>query len=358
MAPTLSSAITISAVGLFFKALIRARSTSFEVRNLPILLDALNKSDTPSIVGPTPVVDPSNARTHSGGTNITERADGDRRMVIGEREKVGMVDVDVGAERFGKGEGRRRGLVTVCNHNSVLDDPGMWALMPLSNYFPLSSPKWTSQHTRWTLGASDIMFTNSFFSKFFTLGQVIETYRGGGVFQPAVDQAVKLLQSGEWVHIFPEGRVNQQSINPSGGLFRFKWGVGRIIMDSTTLPEIIPMWVSRFDTVMPETRTWPRLFPRKGGKLSVTIGQPITHLIRPLVEEWQNVSRSSSGPLGIGGDWNREKGLMAGGREQEIRIRITAILQEQVEKLGREVERLEGRFESGEWSHSTSRRSS
>jgi hypothetical protein len=43
------------------------------------------------------------------------------------------------------------------------------------------------------------MFTNPFFSKFFDLGQVINTERGGGVFQPAVDQAVKLLQDGEWV---------------------------------------------------------------------------------------------------------------------------------------------------------------
>jgi hypothetical protein len=47
--------------------------------------------------------------------------------------------------------------------------------------------------------ASDIMFTNPVFSRFFELGQVIETFRGGGIFQPAVDQAVKLLQSGEWV---------------------------------------------------------------------------------------------------------------------------------------------------------------
>lgn len=43
------------------------------------------------------------------------------------------------------------------------------------------------------------MFTNPFFRNFFTLGQVTETSRGGGIFQPAVDEAVKLVQSGEWV---------------------------------------------------------------------------------------------------------------------------------------------------------------
>jgi monolysocardiolipin acyltransferase len=65
---------------------------------------------------------------------------------------------------------------------------------------------------------------------------VIDTERGGGVFQPAIDQAVQLLQDGEWVgpslgraddqiHIFPEGKVNQASNNPDGGLLRFKWGM-------------------------------------------------------------------------------------------------------------------------------------
>lgn len=49
------------------------------------------------------------------------------------------------------------------------------------------------------------MFTRPLHSKFFTLGQVIETFRGQGIFQPAVDRAVKLLQDGEWVGLLPFG---------------------------------------------------------------------------------------------------------------------------------------------------------
>lgn len=45
------------------------------------------------------------------------------------------------------------------------------------------------------------MFTNKILTKFFTNGQVIETFRGKGVFQPAIDEAVKLLQQGEWVSL-------------------------------------------------------------------------------------------------------------------------------------------------------------
>lgn len=96
----------------------------------------------------------------------------------------------------------------------------MWSMIPLSNFFPFAGPSHVSRNSRWTLGgelakqtlsfrcqcltaesipASDIMFTKPLHSKFFTLGQVIETHRGGGIFQPAVDQAVKLLQTGAWV---------------------------------------------------------------------------------------------------------------------------------------------------------------
>jgi hypothetical protein len=47
------------------------------------------------------------------------------------------------------------------------------------------------------------MFTKPFHAKFFSAGQVIETHRGKGIFQPAVDQAIKLLQDGEWVSATP-----------------------------------------------------------------------------------------------------------------------------------------------------------
>jgi hypothetical protein len=46
------------------------------------------------------------------------------------------------------------------------------------------------------------------FSKFFTLGQVIETVRGGGIFQPAIDEAIKKLQAGDWVSIGPRPVVD------------------------------------------------------------------------------------------------------------------------------------------------------
>ena len=63
----------------------------------------------------------------------------------------------------------------------------------------------TSYNVDWDIdglgAASDILFTRPFHSKLFNLGQVIETHRGAGILQPAVDEAVKLVQSGEWVSV-------------------------------------------------------------------------------------------------------------------------------------------------------------
>ncbi len=101
----------------------------------------------------------------------------------------------------------------------------MWSLLPTTTYFPFARPRYTCANNRWTLGASDVMFTNPTLSKFFGLGQVIETVRGGGIYQQGVDDAIRRVEEGGWVHLFPEGRVNQAKSNPEGGMHRFKWGV-------------------------------------------------------------------------------------------------------------------------------------
>ncbi|EGO27255.1 hypothetical protein SERLADRAFT_366794 [Serpula lacrymans var. lacrymans S7.9] len=115
-----------------------------------------------------------------------------------------------------------QGVVTVANHISVLDDPVTWGILPSRLYL-------NSKTTRWSLGASDIMFTNPIFSTFFRNGQVLETFRGKGVFQPAVDSAIHKLNEGGWVHLFGEGKVNQPNSYPyQAGIVRlprFKWGV-------------------------------------------------------------------------------------------------------------------------------------
>lgn len=71
-------------------------------------------------------------------------------------------------------------------------------MLPINTFF-------NSRTVRWTLGASDMMFTGKLDSWFFRKGQVIETFRGKGIYQSALDEAMQKLHDGRWVHVFPEG---------------------------------------------------------------------------------------------------------------------------------------------------------
>ncbi|KAI0776935.1 acyltransferase-domain-containing protein [Trametes elegans] len=264
-----------------------------------------------------------------------------------------------------------RGIVTMCNHISTLDDPVLWGVLPARFYRD-------SWKTRWTLGASDIMFTNPVFSTFFRYGQVIETFRGKGIFQPAIDNAIQKLNQGDWIHLFGEGRVNQDSSNPSspnaGRLLRFKWGIGRIMMEAQKPPVIIPMWLTGFDKLMPEGRTAPyKFFPKPGAALSITFGEPvpakdIQEALDTLVREKRlpEAPHSSNGGLNdplrpqeeehsgivaehgwLGAPVSHAIDVLAGvqhpgnpdmAREvARVRSAVTAVIQREVERLGSRV---------------------
>ncbi|KAL1942234.1 hypothetical protein VTO73DRAFT_6298 [Trametes versicolor] len=264
-----------------------------------------------------------------------------------------------------------RGIVTMSNHISTLDDPVAWGVLPTRFYRD-------SRRIRWTLGASDIMFTNPVFSTFFRYGQVIETFRGKGIFQPAIDTAIQKLNRGDWIHLFSEGKVNQESSDPASPnaarLLRFKWGIGRIVMEAQQPPIIIPMWLTGFDKLMPEGRSFPYKFlPKPGAELSVTFGEPVPvqdlqEALDKLVREKQlpEAPKSTHGGLS---DLSRprEEGLSGAVAEQgwlaqpvshamegmaehreigdpvlaeeiaRVRSAVTAVIQREVEALGRRV---------------------
>lgn len=290
MAELLSTA-TITATGLLCKAFLNSGLCSITVSNLHILLDALRNDE--------------------------------RRR-------------------------RGQGVVTVANHISTLDDPLVWGTLPMELYL-------NSNTTRWSLGASDIMFTNPLFSAFFRKGQVLETFRGNGIFQPSVDIAIKQLNEGHWVHLFGEGKVNQPPDYPRTNgvarLPRFKWGVGRILMETAVPPLIIPMWLTGFDKLMPEHRSFPyKYFPRLGIRLGVVFGDPMpaeeitaalrAHLYVPLVTKDGVESKLGDElHLGVGRTAMQAEEWFAPGCERKrqmdmVRSNVTAIVQRAVEALG------------------------
>jgi len=167
---------------------------------------------------------------------------------------------------------RNRGLITISNHISTLDDPMMWGMMPFRTYFD-------TRTVRWTMGAADILFTNRWISPLFQHGQVIKTVRGAGIYQSAMELALEKLDHSQWVHVFPEGRVNQAVLHgsqPAQDLLRFKWGVSRLVLEAKLEPIILPIWLTGFDQVMPEGRRPPFHFlPRLNQSVAIKISNPI-----------------------------------------------------------------------------------
>lgn len=184
---------------------------------------------------------------------------------------------------------------------------------------------------------------------FFTMGQVLPTHRlahsrHGGLAQPAMTQAVRLLSKGpfpldthlaaperqhwslrnvcvdpfsdlptaytsneedshlapssyacnsySWVHIFPEGKIHQA---PQKTMRYFKWGVARLILEASECPDIVPIWLEGFDQVMHESRGFPRFIPRPRKRVSITFGHKVDSqaVFGDMRKRWQEIKAAA-----------------------------------------------------------------
>lgn len=138
-------------------------------------------------------------------------------------------------------------LITVSNHTSTLDDPLLWGILPTRILFDAA-------RMRWALGAEELLFTNGLFNWFFGGGKVLAIRRGDGLMQPNVSRAVKLLDEGHWVHVFPEGRVIPDS---SQLKTRLRWGISRLILEPERSPLLLPIVHQGMEGIKPlDTPFW------------------------------------------------------------------------------------------------------
>ncbi|KAK0173185.1 hypothetical protein PV328_006422 [Microctonus aethiopoides] len=151
-------------------------------------------------------------------------------------------------------------LITVSNHYSCFDDPGIWATLDLRHLC-------SRRKIRWSLAAHDICFTNVWHSYFFMLGKCIPIIRGDGVYQDAINFCIEKLGCGEWVHVFPEGKVNMLKEH-----IRLKWGIGRLILESPVTPVVIPIYHLGMDDVLPNE---PPYMLKVGKRVTTYYGEPI-----------------------------------------------------------------------------------
>ena len=120
---------------------------------------------------------------------------------------------------------------------------------------------------RWALAAHDICYTKKLNSLFFTFGKSIPVVRRDGVYQPAIDFAVNILNQGHWLHLYPEGRVNLTKDE-----MRLKWGVGRLVAECKKVPIVIPIYHVGMDSILPNKKPY---YPRIMQKVTIVVGPPI-----------------------------------------------------------------------------------
>jgi len=124
---------------------------------------------------------------------------------------------------------------------------------------------------RWSLCAREMCFANPLLSQFFLNGKVLPVDRGAGVDQPALRVAARQLARGDWVHLFPEGRIHFD-----GRLGPFRWGAGKLVCDARAAnggadPIVLPFYHSGMGDVVPMLT----VLPRPGNAVHVTVGKPI-----------------------------------------------------------------------------------
>jgi len=78
--------------------------------------------------------------------------------------------------------------------------------------------------------------------------------------QEAIKFCSEKLAKGEWVHIFPEGKVNMTQ-EP----LRLKWGVGKLVWDCPIEPIVVPMWHVGMEHILPNE---PPYYTRTGKKVA------------------------------------------------------------------------------------------
>lgn len=246
-----------------------------------------------------------------------------------------------------------RGLMTIMNHMSTVDDPFVWATFPMSLYKSLSN-------IRFCLGAHNICFKNKFVSNFFTLGGVLSTERfGKGPFQGSIDCGIKILSKNghkdgysSWMHVYPEAFVLQLQPPYNNSMRYFKWGVTRMILESSKPPIIVPIFGTGFEKIAPEDETlptWKHFINSWGATVNVTVGEPVQeNIIESYRREWQILISKYSKP----NDTDLSEELKFGSEAQDLRSRLASELRAQVSevrKLNKELQQEDPRFQDHKW---------
>ncbi|QPG75265.1 hypothetical protein FOA43_002615 [Brettanomyces nanus] len=284
---------------------------------------------------------------------------------------------------------RNRCILSVMNHMSTCDDPFLWACLPWRYFKDLDD-------IRWGMAASNICFTNSTTSTFFSLGKILSCQRfGRGPFQPGIDACVRLLcpddtldekhifkgtrscispslipkdsvnffssiysppmlrKKTSLVHVFPEAFVCQLQPPFKNSMRFFRWGTARLILEPTVAPVIVPIFSDGFEKIKPEKVEDDLFdfftFSNRGSKVTVNIGKPLDEkVIEGFRSEWQKLCLKY---YDVDNPFKMTDELKFGNETRKLRSKVCAYLREQVCKLRREsgFPEEDSRFSSVDW---------
>eukprot|EP00986_Skeletonema_menzelii_P004897 scaffold1709_cov151-Skeletonema_menzelii.AAC.20 len=221
-------------------------------------------------------------------------------------------------------QSQQRGLLTVSNHRSLFDDPGILScLLPL----PIAIQP---HHQRWGICSQEYCFNDalpSFIKGYIGAGQVLPISRGSGINQQLLLDFGRHLANGEWCHVFPEGGVwqwkelggrrvlpegsvlgsasdfaddqtknvatnnNNSNNNNSGSnnnkspviipattthkslppspIGKLKWGVGKLIAHAPITPRVIPFAHCGMERLLPQDSVSGKTYLRRDFVLSL-----------------------------------------------------------------------------------------
>jgi monolysocardiolipin acyltransferase len=146
-----------------------------------------------------------------------------------------------------------------------MDDPCLLCAMLPWSFFATES---SHERVRWTLCANDICHQSRLLSDFFRAGKTLPIVRGGGPEQPILQlMAERLRTHGDWLHVFPEGKVRQD-----GRMNKLKSGLAHVLCGiADAQPVVLPFHHRGMEEVL-RVKTF---VPHVGKRVSVLVGQPI-----------------------------------------------------------------------------------
>lgn len=178
-----------------------------------------------------------------------------------------------------------RPLLTISNHQSMMDDPGLWGgILPWWRISP--------EKVRWSICTEDVFFSLPILTPFMATGNTIPLDRSGSLNQESFEYLFEKLNGDRaWCHIFPEGRIWQdwRFSEDEPHLGPFKVGVGKMIAhcQEGREPIIVPMIHKGMDQIIPEVQLKAKpgskrvktsrpavKFPLAGKKVDVFFGKP------------------------------------------------------------------------------------